>query len=354
MVHFVNFINKYLGWRNWSVFTYNAAIENVFPIFYIALHDRLFSWRFVGDFFLFFLFSMFSTTYGYLVNDLSDKDLDRFHGKTNTFENDSSSKAVLIVIFSFLLSLLFAIDFWGKQGFLPLWLGWFLITTFYSLRPVRLKERGKVGLAFVVAAQRVLPTLIAFAVFAHWEIITVVAFTLYILFRGLSSDLNHQIEDYKRDATTGTGTYAVQSGFEATQKLFRISLETERILLFFCLLLMYLKLTTYQVFGVSLGLLPVIIYAPLLVTVWIRNKGKKPHVDINPFAAGRKDLLQFLHHAFPSVVLPVYLLFLLLMKNWIFVTILLFLVIYRKLYSPKLVMGSFPGKIFQKVFGIIR
>lgn len=232
------FIHQYLGWRNWSVLTYNSAIENVFPIFYIALHDRLFSWRFAGDFFIFFLFSMFSTSYGYLINDLSDRDLDRAHGKANTFENDSLSKATLVVLFFLLLSLAFASNFWGKQGFLALWLVWFLITTFYSLRPIRLKERGKVGLAFVVIAQRVLPTLIVFAAFSHWDAITILVFTSYMLFRGLSSDVSHQLEDYHRNVATGTGTYAVQSGFEKTRKLFRVSLEMEKVLLFLCLLIM--------------------------------------------------------------------------------------------------------------------
>jgi 4-hydroxybenzoate polyprenyltransferase len=347
-------INRYLGWRNWAVIYYNSAIENVFPIFYIALHDRLFSWRFVGDFFLFFLFSMFSTTYGYLVNDLSDRDLDRSHKKANTFEDDSSLKAALIVIFSLILSLVFASNFWGRQGFFPLWLGWFLITTFYSLRPIRLKERGKVGLAFVVVAQRVLPTLIAFAAFDHWDASTVLVFTLYMCFRGLSSDVNHQLEDYRKDSMTGTGTYAVKSGFETTRKLFRLSLKMEKVLLFFCLVLMYLKLANNKVLGISIALPPLILYTALVITSWFRIRSMKTNIDVNPFVSGRKDLSQFIHHGFPSVLLPLYLLVVLVFDSRTFVAILAFFVAYRRLYSAQLILGTFPATIMRKVFACFR
>lgn len=347
-------INQYLGWRNWSVLTFNSAIENVFPIFYIALHDRLFSWRFVGDFFVFFLFSMFSTSYGYLINDLSDRDLDRVHEKANTFENDSILKATLVVLFFLLLSLVFASKFFEKEGFILLWLGWFLITTFYSLKPIRLKERGKVGLAFVVIAQRVLPTLIVFAAFSHWDVVTVLVFALYMLFRGLSSDINHQLEDYHRDITTSTGTFAVQSGFEVTRKLFRLSLEMERVLLFFCMLLMYVQLPNDRIFGISLILPLIIVYLILVITAWFQIRWKSSKTDVNPFIPGRKDLFQFLHHGFPSVALPLYLLLFLITKNWIFVFILVFFVVYRKLYSLELLAGSFPVKVVRKVLANLR
>ena len=327
--------------------TYNSAIENVFPIFYVALHDRLFSWNFVGDFFIFFLFSMFSTSYGYLINDLSDRDLDRAHGKANTFENDSLSKATLVVLFFLLLSLAFASNFWGKQGFCALWFGWFFITTFYSLKPIRLKERGKIGLAFVVIAQRVLPTLIVFAAFSHWDVITVIVFTLYMLFRGLSSDINHQLEDYQRDVVTSTGTYAVKSGFERTFKLFHTSLKIEKVLLFFCLLLIFIKLISDRVFVLPL----LVIYVILVVAGWFQMMGTSGNTDINPFISGRKDLFQFLHHGFPSVALPLYLLLILVTKNWIFVFILAFFIVYRKLYSMELLAGSFPVRIVRKVLG---
>ena len=348
-MNIVRFINKYLGWRNWSVLTYNSAIENVFPIFYIALYDRLYSWQFVIDFFAFFLFSLFSTTYGYLVNDLSDRDLDRSHGKDNTFEGDSSLKAALIVISTLIVSLAFASNFWGKQGFFPLWLGWFLITTFYSLRPIRLKERGKVGLAFVVVAQRVLPTLIAFAAFGYWDTITVFIFTLYMCFRGLSSDLNHQLEDYARDAGTGTLTYTVKTGLERTRQIFRFSLEAEKGLLLICLIIMYLALQGLQISGIPVLLPLPLSYLLLYLLNWFQIRKQGANSDVNPFRANRKDIFQFIHHAFPSVLVPIYLLLVLSFQSWIFLSLLAFLAGYRGLYSLELIANSYPMQVIRKM-----
>ncbi|NMB81970.1 MAG: DUF1015 domain-containing protein, partial [Ignavibacteria bacterium] len=46
---------------------------------------------------------------------------------------------------------------------------------------------------------RVLPILLLFAAFKHHAWIEVMVLTVYVLFRGLSSDLNHQVEDYDND-----------------------------------------------------------------------------------------------------------------------------------------------------------
>jgi 4-hydroxybenzoate polyprenyltransferase len=346
----IDFVNQYLGWRNWAVFAYNSAIENIFPIFFIALHDRLFSWGFIADFFSFFLFSMFSTTYGYLVNDLSDRDLDRSHRKSNTFEDDSIWKATLIVILFLFLSAPFGIRFVGKGLFLPIWLGWFLVTTCYSLKPIRLKERGKIGLTFVVLAQRVLPTLIVFEAFGHWDGITVFVFTLYIFFRGLSSDVNHQLDDYQNDAGTSTATFAVKTGIAKVKSLLCLSLEMEKVLLIFCLVLMYFRLDDMRVQNVSL-ILPILIGYIVVYGASFFYVKKGTSVDIvNPFACGRKSIFHFLHHTFPSVVLPLYLGILLLSKYSISITILIFFALYRKLYSVELIVNTFPFSIVKRLF----
>lgn len=332
----VRFFNKYLGWRNWSVLTYNSVIENVFLFFYIAFLKGLSGSIFLFDFFAFFLFSAFSTTYGYLINDLADKELDKKHEKANSFEEDSPAKALLIVVFFFLLSVVFAVFFIRRPLFLWLWLSWVLLATFYSIRPVRLKERGKVGLFFVVIAQRVLPTVIIFSAFQYFGPIDVVLFTIYIFFRGLSSDLNHQLDDYQRDSRTGTRTYTVDAGFQKAKTVFHISLETERALLLVCLFCMYLKLPMPEIHGVSLFLPIVAAYVVLYALTWLQTTRQGIN-NINPFDHSSRNAFHFIHHTFPSVILPVYLLLFLVWRDWVFFLPLLFLVIYRRLYSVELI-----------------
>jgi len=345
------FVRHYFGWRNWSVLHYNSVTENVFLIFYIALRDQLYSVKFIGDFFIFIAFSMFSTTYGYLINDLADKELDALHGKDNTFRNDSAWKAGITVFMFLALSMIAGVKFSENRLFMPLWMCWLFVATFYSLKPLRLKERGWIGLLFVVIAQRVLPTLLIFAAFNHLETMDVIAFTSYIFFRGLSSDLNHQLEDYRQDITTGTETFAIQAGSRRAARAFRVSLEIEKILLVPCLIVAYFKLNYLQWHGISLLLPPLIGYFILYFLSLKQLSNSKSFQNVNPYIPGRRDVFQFIHHTFPSVVLPFYLLLILLYdtREITFVMLTLLFVIYRKLYSVDLIKNSFLIKSIAKI-----
>ena len=341
-------MRKYVGWRNWAVLTYNSAMENVFVIFYIGLRSQLSSLFFVLDFFAFFLFSVLSTTYGYLVNDLADRKLDLLHGKDNTFQGDTPFKAAAIVLLFLTLSILFGLNFANRRFFLILWLCWIFLATFYSLKPIRLKERGKLGLILVVIAQRVLPTLIMFAAFRYYDWIDIAVFTTYIFLRGLSSDMNHQLEDYEKDISTGTDTYAARAGLSGAQTTFRFSLEIEKMLLAPCLLVMYFKLSSPSLYGFSL-ILPLLVFylflygLTLFQVIWKRQK------DVNPFVPRRKDIFQFIHHTFPSVLMPLYLLVLLVYQTWLFLPLFLFFAVYRRLYSVNLITNSLLVQLIRKM-----
>ncbi len=341
-------IKKYLGWRNWAVFTYNSIFENSFVIFYIALRTQNYSTEFVIDILYFILFSIFSTSYGYLVNDFADIDLDRRHGKKNTFSEDSKLLAGIVVLISLILSAIAAIPFIHNQYFLILWLLWFLISTFYSLPPLRLKERGKTGLIFVVFAQRLLPILLVFAVFEFNFPFEIILLSLYVLLRGLSSDINHQIEDLESDRKTATKTFAVEAGNQTVRRIFRLNLEMEKILLIAVLML----------FVVQLRHLPLILYIFLLFLALIYFVAyvygmrlvlsEKSTVDVNPFVRDKKTIFQFMHHAYPSVVLPLGLNVFLIYFSGYYLIILSLQLILRKMYSISMIKESFIYKSIVK------
>lgn len=346
----IRFIRHYFGWRNWSVFVYNTLIENVFVLFYVALRHQLYSLRFVADFFIFVFFSALCTSYGYLLNDLSDKELDRVHGKSNTFSEDTFGKALLIVLFFLFLCIVFGIPFMMNRLFLPIWLGWLFLTTAYSARPFRLKEKGKLGLICVVLAQRVLPVCWMYTAFSYYVWSDWIVFTTYILFRGLSSDLNHQLEDYHKDMSTKTYTYAVEAGLRKAEKIFRFSLESENVLLGISLLIIYLRLPQFRFHGVSLILPVLLVHALSYGIAWRKMRFGGSNIDINPFKAGRKDIFQFMHHAFPSVLLPLYFLAVLACHSWVFLIPMLFLLFYRGFFS----MGIARYGTFHALFRTVR
>jgi len=337
----LNSINKYLGWRNWAVFQYNSVFENLFIIFYIILLNQHSSISVIVDVLVFGIFSILSTSYGYLINDYADRELDAKHGKLNTFSQDSDKKTVAVIGIIFVLSFISAIPFFKQPYFIGLWIVWFLLSTFYSLPPLRLKERGKIGLISVVSAQRLLPILMVFSVFPTGHGWFLILAGVYVGFRGLSSDLNHQVEDFKNDVLTETNTFAVEVGAAKGKWILRLSLESEKILLAVVLAasLVGLKNSSLILFILSLSL-SVIYFAGYVYSI-LKIIIHKEKVVVNPFIPGEKTIFQFLHHSYPSVLLPLGLNFLLTVLNPAFLILLLLQLFMRGAFSREVLKNSF-------------
>lgn len=342
------FIKKYLGWRNWAVLTYNSIFENLFVIFYIGLRTLDYSDDFLINIFIFLLFSIFSTSYGYLINDYADIDLDKEHGKDNTFENDSKPKAFLISLLFLTLSVFAGLRFSDNQNFALLWLFWIMITTFYSLPPIRLKERGKIGLLFVVFAQRLIPILLVFTAFNFeigWELVLL---AVYVFFRGVSSDINHQLEDYENDITTGTSTFTVEQGKKKVRAILRFSLEAEKILLLSILFYFINSLSYLDIIPLFILIVSMVLYGGMYFYSFALILNKKVN-DVNPFKSSGSSIFQFLHHSFPSVIFAITLNMMMIYYSWKFVVIFILLGLFRGVFSPTMIKNSFIFKFFTKV-----
>ena len=69
----------------------------------------------------------------------------------------------------------------------------------------------------------------------------------------------------------------------------------------------------------------------------------------NPFTKSQKNIFQFLHHAFPSVIFPLILSLLLLYKNLWFILITGIITINNQLYKPIVWSNSYPIILFKKL-----
>lgn len=347
MLNILRYFKTILGWRNWAVFTYNSFIENIFIVFFIALAAPDFSNNFLWNILFFYLFSIFSTSYGYLVNDLADVELDSVHNKPNTFIGEKKSTSVFCVCSALLFSAIFALPFLRKSSFLILWMIWLFLTTFYSLKPFRFKEKGKFGLVIVVFAQRLLPTLLVFAAFSYSEWIDVIIFSLYVLFRGLSSDVNHQLEDYKFDSQTKTTTFVVTHGFEKTRRIFVYLLRIERIL-FLIILFKVCELfnNTSVIFSITSWVL-FIWYTFMWIVVELQTfRG----IILNPFSKNEKNVVQFIHHPFPTILLPLFLSLFIAFKNKFFFIVICILISNKIIYNKSILTDNF---IFLLLIGYV-
>ena len=335
-------IFKYVGWRNWAVFYYNSVFENIFVFFYIALCQSDLSSGFFLKIILFLVFSVFSTTYGYLINDYADRELDKAHGKSNTFAGDSAKKALAVVVLFLIVSLIAAYPFWNNPLFWLTWLIWLSATSFYSLPPVRFKERGRIGLILVVLAQRVLPLILIFVSFRFDRMLDALLLLIYILLRGASSDINHQLEDYDKDLATATQTSVVQMGIRRSQKLFLIVLSLERVAFLFILTLIALQFGNFTVKGFALFWLPLALYVVLWFSALVQ-RGRVQAEDFegrNPYNR-RKNIYQVIHLVFPNIILPAFFIFYILLNNPLYGFFILFFIFIYRLYDLNTLRNSF-------------
>ncbi len=338
-----------LAWRSGGLIRYNSVWQNVALLFYVGLARQAFTATYLRDVLLFLLFSLGGTAYGYLVNDLADVELDRRAGKPNVFHKLSRKRAELIVALVLGLVMLCGTPFARQPGFIPLFLIWALAATFYSLPPIRLKERGGVGLATTILAQQPLPALLALAALGYLTAWGAWVFVAYITLRGISSDAGHQMRDRAHDAAAGATTFAVRRGEAAIARLYGLSLELETLLLGGVLIVLLLDLPpvdlgewiiapAWPLLLVYLALLPF-----TLGRAWMRlarGEWVDPY-DESP-AGPPRDRLHLIHHLFPSVILPFYLAIWLAILYWPNAIFIAGLAVIYRLYDPARWAGSWP------------
>jgi 4-hydroxybenzoate polyprenyltransferase len=339
--------------RNWGIIRYNSIWQNLAALFYIALAGAEYNLVFIGYVFLFLLFSTVMTAFGYLVNDLSDKELDKQQGKPNAFQNISVKTAAMYILLTLGVGLAAAIPFLTRPWFAALWLIWILLAIFYSLPPMRLKERGLIGLIVTIAAQQTLPVAILFATFGELFSWGALIFILFATIRGGSSDVSHQMRDLASDAKVGAKTFAVVAGSKTVHRIYATSLELERLLLGAVILLLFVDLPAIQSplvsFEIAVAWPVLLFYLPLMVitagsSIRAFRKGRLEQVD--PYDEGRqavvRDAIHVIHHPLPSVIMPLYLALWLVYFYWPNIIFVLALFLLYGLYSPKRWAAAWP------------
>jgi 4-hydroxybenzoate polyprenyltransferase len=339
----------FLAWRGWGLIRYNSIWQNVAALFYVGLARQWFALDYIRDVGVFLVFSLTGTAYGYLVNDLADVELDRRAGKTNVFHGMSRTKAVVVVAGVFGVMVACGLPFAHRPDFLPLWITWALVATFYSLPPVRLKERGALGLVATILAQQPIPAAMAFAALGHLRTWGALAFIAYITLRGISSDVGHQMRDRERDEIAGATTFAVRRGHVAIARIYGLSLELEVLLLGAALGVLMVDVPPVHVGDWSVALAWPLLIAYLVLLpftlgrAWVRL-GRGEWVD--PYdespAGPPRDLLHLIHHPFPTVLLPLYLAVWLTVYYWPDVVFVVGLVLLYRLYDPGRWAGAWP------------
>jgi 4-hydroxybenzoate polyprenyltransferase len=299
-------LKNLIRWEDW-------AFDKILPLFlivsYVSLAYGEFGTRYIHDFICLLILAAASAVYGFLVNDFSDRDLDPQQGKPNVFSRLDRRRVLLILGSVLGLVTLASLRFWQRAWFLPLWILWLLDATFYSLPPLRLKERGAFGLWAPALAQFTLPNLIFFAALGHFGGMDMWAFAIYVGAKGMSIALSQQLADLANDAQTNTATYAVRRGRFCTERLHTITLLTESALMAVLLAVMTMHLPTLVIprlqWHVNLAMPLWVGYVALGILALLRWRAIGRPTD--PYSGKEKDIFNIWYALFPCGGVTLYL-----------------------------------------------
>lgn len=176
--------------------------------------------------------------FGHLVNDFSDREADRVAGKRNVLATLSDQKGRAWVLGAAVIAGVLALPYWQQPAVLVSLISAYALAAFYSLPPLRLKERGAAGLVAAAVAQRTLPCLVVFYAMNFWNW-TAVALCVLNTLIGARYILVHQILDAPNDARAGIRTFGTDHSADVLRAfLTRLLFPLELVSLAVVLLLM--------------------------------------------------------------------------------------------------------------------
>jgi len=189
------------------------------------------------------VYMAFLGSYGYVLNSYSDREQDKKVGKLRELDFFSNRQLLLASCFfacgTITIPLLFS-DF----RITILGLITFLLATFYSLKPLRFKERGILGIIVPALTQRPLPFLLFVLLLApnamlSWYLLG------WLITVELTMMFAHQLQDFRYDEEARVATWAQRAGFYQSKRMTIYS---------FLLMIVYITLSLLM-FGINDGLL---------------------------------------------------------------------------------------------------
>lgn len=130
-------------WKEWNT----SKLPLIFLVFYYLIAiNKDFSYTSLLSFFNFFAFVCLYASFGYMINDFSDREVDKKAGKPKAIAQISPRAAKLVLFSIFLLGVLISLPFWlHNTYFLILLIVMYLLGTFYSLPPKTFADYANEG-----------------------------------------------------------------------------------------------------------------------------------------------------------------------------------------------------------------
>ena len=209
-------IKNLTRWDTW----YDSKIPLFFVCMYYAALSRPFDelLLLIDIANLVFILCLYAC-FGHVVNSFSDRFIDAAAGKPNEFSKISNRFGQIWVGIFVAGSVFFTVFIYHQRPSVVFLLFLtYALAAFYSIPPVRFKERGVLGLIAPAIAQRTLPVLIIFEALMYWDMVALLICILSTVI-GLRSIIVHQIKDVDADLRASVKTMATTKGTDYLRNL---------------------------------------------------------------------------------------------------------------------------------------
>ncbi len=223
-------------------------------IFYASALLMIYSNKiFARELVLVLIFMFCSLGYIFMLNTVTDKkeDIasgkDRYHGAS---ENMMRNAVIIILFLAISCSLLIWLWYRNTSTLIITSLI-LLLGTAYSIRPIRLKERGVLAPISTSIFMKVLPFLLLVSLIQVYSFI-VFYLSLWLFLEGFRRGLSHQVKDYKDDVKQKISTLATKLGLEQGKQV-RTAIKLSLFTLSFSSLLFFdFWLSILMIIGINL------------------------------------------------------------------------------------------------------
>ncbi len=250
---------KLIRWKEWNT----SKLPLIFLVlYYLIAINKNFSYTSLLLFFNFVAFICLYASFGYMINDFSDIEVDKKADKNKAIAQISPRAAKLVLFSIFLLGMVISLPFWlYNTDVLISLISMYLLSAFYSLPPVRFKERYWIGITVASITQRVFPALLCFVIFRYFSWDSFLFLLLFFMI-GIRWIIVHQIKDYKNDLKANVKTFITSVELlKGTRYLLMYIIPVEIVLLIITLIFAIIKIpligffvTGYLLIAYLLGL----------------------------------------------------------------------------------------------------
>lgn len=167
---------------------------------------------------IFAAYHFFMMCYCYLINSYADLDQDMTAKKKNIFSKLSKKLRFYVVVGSSLVMILLPLIIFNGLLMLGIAYANLFLNAFYSLRPVRFKERGLISIGVASLVQGPIAYLL-YALYLNAPVDIYGGFLIWIFLIEASDDLVHQISDYFNDKVAGVRTFTTEHGLKSSIRL---------------------------------------------------------------------------------------------------------------------------------------